>query len=103
MENLQAYSTWKRVVKIAFVAFLIQYATNDKLDITRDKRAPISPRLIGIEGFYEEHGLSGVSGIHAVVLPRGNIFLYGRIDSGGGGLVYQLNVILSIDIRRGRK
>jgi hypothetical protein len=103
MENLQAYSTWKRVVKIAFVAFLIQYATNDDmLDITRDKRAPISPRLIGIEGFYEEHGLSGVSGIHAVVLPRGNIFLFGRIDSGGGGLVYQCNT-LSIDVRRWRK
>jgi hypothetical protein len=103
MEGLNSYFPWKRVIKISLAAFLIQYATNDfDYAIQRDNRAPISPVLNGILGIYEEHGLSGVSAIHAVVLPRGNVFLFGRIDSGGGGLVYQCKT-LSIDVRRGRK
>jgi hypothetical protein len=79
---MEVYFTWKYVIKIAAVAFLIQFATYD-LDYAVKFRATRAP--IPVDGTFEERGLSGVSAIHAVLQPNGNIFLFGR--HGPGGLV----------------
>jgi hypothetical protein len=89
---MQASFPWKYVIKIASVALLVQYSTNDVdyVDKLRDKRAPTP--FNDILGTFEVRGDSGVSAIHAVLQPNGNIFLFGRF--GPGGLVISLRFIL---------
>lgn len=92
MQNSPHSLPWTGILKIALVAFLLQYLSNDFQE--REKRAPIST-----VGTFEEHGSSGVIAIHAVVMPNGelrgvysigNVFLSSRImaksDRGTSGL-----------------
>jgi hypothetical protein len=70
--------SWKHILNIVLVAFLAQYGSNDFGNYNvRESRAPVDSTL----GTYEVRGVSGVSAIHAAVLPNSNIFLFGRIRS----------------------
>jgi hypothetical protein len=79
---IDTYSPWKHVFKIASMAFLVQYATNDFGNYNvRESRAPVDITL----GTYEVRGVSGVSAIHAALLPNGNIYLISRIKDSRDG------------------